>query len=95
MEQEHISFGCSVVSSLIVNLAIVLLRACFTFMNNVHTLCGNCIFLFNYTLCTQCVCVWRNISFLHCYGKVLETLIEDVFAGGICFCLCIVKVNLV
>jgi hypothetical protein len=62
-------------------------------MNNVHTLYGNCMFLFNYTLFTQVV--WRNISFLYCYEKVLETLIEDVLASGICFCLCIVKVNLV
>jgi len=55
MEQEHISFGCSFVSSVTVKFAIVLLCACFIFMNNVHTLDGNCMFLFYYTLFTQVV----------------------------------------
>jgi len=55
MEQEHITFGCSIVSSVTVKFAIVLLCACFIFMNNVHTLDGNCMFLFYYILFTQVV----------------------------------------
>jgi hypothetical protein len=39
--------------------------------------------------------VWRNISFSYCYEKVLEVLIKDVLASGICFSLGIVQVNLV
>jgi hypothetical protein len=39
--------------------------------------------------------VCRSISFLYCYEKVLETLIEDVLASGVCFRICIVNVNLV
>ena len=45
MEQEHISFGCSIVSSVTVRFAIVLLYACFIFMNNVHTVYSKCMFV--------------------------------------------------
>ena len=67
MEQEHISFGCSIVSSVTVKFAIVLLCACFIFLNNVHILYGNCMFLFYYTLFTQFA--RGNISFLYCMRR--------------------------
>jgi hypothetical protein len=42
-----------------------------------------------------CVQYLRIHSFVCYYEKVLEMLIEDFLANNICFCLSIVKVNLV
>jgi hypothetical protein len=88
MEQEHVSFGCCIVSSVTVKFAVVLLCACFIFTNNVHSVWQLHVSFLLHPIYTGCM--GKHFIFVLC-EKVLETLIEDVLASGICFCLCIVN----